>query len=348
MQQRQPNNPTQKSATLRAVTELLWCVRFEAWPENEVRECFGASVNALVSANRKSRDLQVQASLQALIDVYTPPIAVAFASPEQLLIVTQDARLIRASLAATDGETLRLSRLVSQADFTIPMALLTEGPDGNCWLADDCGVWQGSLADEQPLNPAPYLMGGGRPLAFAAKKQLIAIARPGGVITLHDRVNQGSPGMFYAGPSAVQGVAFSQDNDLLAGITLAGRVVVWNTTSGRECWSQEMETAGSNSIPTPTSIAFSPDGSCLALGAGLQQGVVYLLTYQSSSPPHQVARPVPGVIAALRIGESDKSLWLASCTESAVTVWRLQDCWEPPSVVRDFEEFRKIPIAAPE
>jgi hypothetical protein len=69
---------------------------------------------------------------------------------------------------------------------------------------------------------------------------------------------------------AIQSITFSSDGKVLAGGTQNGRVVLWDSTSGQEIWSERV-------APFPVmSVAFSPDGKLLAAGAGQ--------TYRATEP----------------------------------------------------------------
>jgi WD40 repeat protein len=64
------------------------------------------------------------------------------------------------------------------------------------------------------------------------------------------------------GNEAAHSIAYSNDGTLLASGSDDGRITLWDTTSGRDVWSEQVA-----SFPV-TSVRFSPDGRLVAAGAG--------------------------------------------------------------------------------
>ena len=134
---------------------------------------------------------------------------------------------------------------------------------------------------------------------------------------------------------AIQSIKFSPDGKLLLGGTSGGRIVLWNTSSGKEVWSERV-------APFPVvGVAFSPDGKLIAAGAGE--------TYRAKEPG--IAKVWDVATKAEIASASPKGVvWKVAFTPDGKTLALSGGLWESQaeSTLLDLatNELRALPWAA--
>ncbi len=122
-------------------------------------------------------------------------------------------------------------------------------------------------------------------VAYSPDGFTLAIGRQGGLVQLWDLATGKERVRFHAHKDIVWGIAFAPDGLTFAtGSDLDPRIRIWDTATGREKRTLEFD-AGPINYP---SLAFSPDGKYLALGAcsrGTDNNAIYIWSLLGESRP---------------------------------------------------------------
>jgi hypothetical protein len=108
-----------------------------------------------------------------------------------------------------------------------------------------------------------------------------------------------------------QGSASCSPDSIFAAITLTGEVVAWEVDSRKEVWRRGLDLPESSARILPTAMALSSDARWLAIGGGLEDGVVYLLPFRADAPSRAIGRTHHS-IAALQFNQDGRTILAAS------------------------------------
>jgi WD40 repeat protein len=134
-----------------------------------------------------------------------------------------------------------------------------------------------------------------RPLTFSPNGKFLAVACHGSEISVRDSASGEELGLLTGLEARVSGIAFSPDSKRIAGISSAGGLKIWSTTTYRELCSLQ-----SGHL---FSLAFSPDG--LRLAAGGDDGTIRIWETSLPGPDEMVRRSAEELIEVLLAQHSD-------------------------------------------
>ncbi|MER7340899.1 serine/threonine-protein kinase [Streptomyces sp. NPDC000075] len=193
--------------------------------------------------------------------------------------------------------------------------------------------WPGSASQPDRTRPVARLEGHSRSLtclAFSPDGRTLAAAGSAGELWLWDTVTRRTVTRFAGEPPHVNGLAFSPDGRTLAGSCEDGTLRRWDmrtrtplpAVSGFEPYS----------IPTPYSLAVSPDGAVLAAAGG---GTLQLLDLASGRRLKKLEAGEPSGVLFSPDGKA-----VATASRQRVLLWDVDGGEQPRTFTDDSVAFR--------
>lgn len=213
----------------------------------------------------------------------------------------------------TLANAAQVSQIMTLGDETVAVESVAFNPDGTLLAAAtaDGKVQLWDIAKGESRMVLEGHTKGATSVAFGAGGYLLAVGTGGGQVRLWDAVSGDANGTMQEHDGAVESVAFLADGFLVASGALDGSVKLWDIVANGE----KAVLVESDPLKPAKSVAFSPDGTSLAVSGG---NTITLWDVEAATAQNTLETEIDDITslsfspdgASLIYGGADSAAWI--------------------------------------